>query len=288
MNTQKIARINGGQDGAIFGSELFRLDTDGTGFVYDLSALPLTDIANLPPKASFSLDRGAGITPHSNAVCFGSEFYAPDDPYPLLYSNVYNNYAAAEDPLHGVCCVYRLQRCGGEITATLVQLIAVGFTEDPSLWKASEEHHGPRPYGNFLIDREANAYYAFVMRDDPLGTRYFRFDVPSVHDGELDPVYNVRKVVLKETDIRETFDMPQHRYIQGAACHEGKIYSTEGFDHDTVNVPAIRIIDLAAKTERYIPLPPLGIHEEPEMIDFHNGVCLYSDVAGNLYSADFS
>jgi hypothetical protein len=31
----------------------------------------------------------------------------------------------------------------------------------------------------------------------------------------------------------------------------------------------------------------MGYNCEPEMIDFHNGVCYYSDVMGNLYSLEF-
>ena len=39
MKIEQVANIHIGQDGAIYGTELFRLDKDGTCEVYDLSAL---------------------------------------------------------------------------------------------------------------------------------------------------------------------------------------------------------------------------------------------------------
>ena len=70
--------------------------------------------------------------------------------------------------------------------------------------------------------------------------------------------------------------------------HGGYLYSTEGFANDMVNRPAIRIISLADKAQvAYMDLTELGYYAEPEMIDFYNGACLYSDAHGNLYTVDF-
>ena len=283
MEIKKIGKIRGCQDGAIYGDELFRFDHRGHCAVYDLTQLGDEDVGTLAPIGEFTLDRAETILPHSNAVCFGCEFYAEGDSYPLLYSNIYNNYAKAENPLRGVCCVYRLERVENAYKTTLVQLIEIGFCEDAELWKASEERHGARPYGNFLVDRENGAYYAFVMRNQALGTRYFRFDLPSVQDGEYDPAWGVKHVVLQKSDIKESFDLSYHYYMQGGALQNGKIYSTEGFRNDTVNRPAIRVIDLAFKTEMRVDIMELGFAEEPEFIDFYQGKCLYSDAPGNLY-----
>ena len=93
MKIEKIARIAEGQDGAIYGTELFRFDHTGACNVYKTEDLKRGDASELRPLATFRLDRSDVIAPHSNAVCFGREFYERDDEYPLLYSNVYNNYA---------------------------------------------------------------------------------------------------------------------------------------------------------------------------------------------------
>lgn len=278
MQIKKIDKINGGQDGAIYGSELFRFDEKGNCTVYDLKELGKSE-----PIAEFKLDRADEIAPHSNAVSFGCDFYVEGDEYPLLYTNIYNNYADKEKKLIGVCCVYRIQKSSNGFASSLVQLIEIGFCEDASLWKSYDDKHGVRPYGNFLADREERTYYAFVMKDRENVTRYFKFDLPNVNDGEYDCELKVRKYTLSSNEIKESFDVEYHRFIQGAAVYKGKIYSTEGFGDDKVNRPAIRIIDLETKKMQCIDIMDLGYTEEPEFIDFYDGRCLYSDAMGNLY-----
>ena len=288
MKIKQIAKISGGQDGAIINDQLFRFDTRGKGFVYDLADIEAETVKELDAIGSFVLDKADSIVPHSNSVCWGTEYYDPNDEYPLLYTNIYNNYAKSEDKLIGVCCVYRVEHKENEFKTTLVQLIEIGFTDDPALWKAYTDRDGVRPYGNFVIDRENGYYYAFVMRNEALGTRYFKFKIPSVSEGNVDPTYNVKRVVLTADDICDKFDCPYHRYVQGAIAHGRYIYSTEGFHNDQINRPAIRLINLDTKAEeRYIDLLDMGYLCEPEMIDFHNGTCYYSDAGGNLYSIEF-
>ena len=219
MKIKQIAKISSGQDGAIRNNQLFRFDTRGKCFVYDLLDIDANSVKELEPIGSFVLDKAELIVPHSNSVCWGTEFYDPNDEYPLLYSNVYNNYAKADDKLIGVCCVYRVERTEGNFKTTLVQLIEIGFTDDPSLWKAYPDRDGVRPYGNFVIDCRAGYYYAFVMRSEELGTRYFKFKIPSLSEGEVDSIYGVKRVVLTPEDICDKFDCPYHRYVQGAIVH---------------------------------------------------------------------
>jgi len=287
MKIEKIAVIKGGQDGAIYGSELFRFDARGNCRVYDLSALKNNDVTSLEETASFRLDRCEELAPHSNAVCFGCEFYDRGDEYPLLYTNIYNNYARNEDKLTGVCLVYRIFREGEGFGSQLVQMIEIGFTEDSDLWKAYPDRHGVRPYGNFLVDTDTRSYWGFVMRNEELGTRYFRFDLPSVHQGETDARYGIKRVVLAKEDIREYFDCGYHHYIQGAILRDGKIYSTEGFTNDERERPAIRIIDLGKGAERYFDIMSIGYPDEAEFIDFYKGQCLYGDAHGALYRVEF-
>ena len=287
MKIRKVGKIGGGQDGAIYKNELFRFDTRGRCSVYDLSAMP-KDASDAIPTATFTLDRAKDIVPHSNAVCFGTERFCEGDEYPLLYSNIYNNYASGEDKRIGVCCVYRLERSEDGYKSTLVQLIKIGFCEDSTRWRMSEGAHGTRPYGNFLVDIDTGSYYAFVMRSEEQGTAYFKFDIPSVHSGDIDPALGIRCAVLGVSDIKEEFTCPYHRYVQGATVHGGYLYSTEGFANDTVNRPAIRIISLSSKAQvAYMDLTELGYYAEPEMIDFYNGDCYYSDAHGNFYTVDF-
>ena len=288
MKIKQIAKIAGGQDGAIIHNQLFRFDTKGRCLVYDLLDMEADNVKELEPIGSFVLDKADLIVPHSNSVCWGTDFYDPNDEYPLLYSNIYNNYAKTDNKLIGVCCVYRVERTEGIFKTTLVQLIEIGFTDDHTLWKAYPDRDGVRPYGNFVIDSEGGYYYAFVMRNKELGTRYFKFKIPAISEGSADQIYSVNRVILTPDDICDSFDCPYHRYVQGAIAHGKYIYSTEGFHDDQTNRPAIRIIDLEKRTEeRYIDLLEIGYRCEPEMIDFYNGTCYYSDAGGNLYSIEF-
>jgi len=267
------------QDGAIWKNELFRLDHRGNCVVRDMDTLK--------PKAAFVLDMADVIVPHSNCVFFGCEYWQEGDEFPLLYSNIYNNYAGAEDPLCGVCCAYRLWRteCGFE--TKLVQLIRIGFTDDRDLWRSCE--NDVRPYGNFVADRDEKRLYAFVMRDAVQETRYFAFRMPGVREGVVCEKYGVPVATLMPEDILEQFDTPYHLYIQGACCHKGKIYSAEGFGAWAPDIPAgIRVIDLNAKQqEDYVNLDTMGYQPEPECIDFFGDTCVYADAEGNFYEAKF-
>ena len=129
------------------------------------------------------------IVPHSNSVVFGNEYYNSEDEFPLLYTNIYNNYAKKDNPLRGVCLLYRLQKKQEKFFTTLVQMIEIGFVNNENLWISGEDTKDIRPYGNFVINTKNNKYYAFVMRDKTRTTRYFSFDLPKVHDGEMDETF---------------------------------------------------------------------------------------------------
>lgn len=279
MELIKRGQISAGQDGAIWGGLLFRFETRGQCHVYDLSR------EEIPEVGSFRLDRWEEICPHSNSVAFGGEYYSEGDEFPLLYSNIYNNHAKAEDPLEGVCCVYRITRQGASFQSTLVQLLRIGFTGNDALWGI---HGNIRPYGNFAPDREKGLLYAFTMRDADQVTRYFAFPMPGCREGAPDEKLGVPMRILSESEIMFQFDCPYHRFVQGACVHEGLIYSLEGFTNDAVNAPAFRIIDPQARCQKaFVLCADLGAAVEPECIDFQGKLCWYSDAHGNLYNLLF-
>ena len=282
MKIKKLGKIVGGQDGAVYNGLLFRFDAKGNCSVYKTEDLSDTSI----PVSEFILEKSEIIAPHSNSVVFGNAYYSEEDEFPLLYSNVYNNYAKSDNKLKGVTCVYRLQKSGNTFSTTLVQLIEIGFVED-SLW-TSENRADVRPYGNFVIDTEKSVYYAFTMRDEEKSTRYFSFNLPKVTSGEYDETFGVNKVTLKKEDIIDFFDCDYHRYIQGAAFDNGIIYSLEGFTEDKNNPPAIRLIDPVSKSQKAVyHFSDFGLTVEPEFIDFDGGNCYYADNHGNIYSLSF-
>lgn len=281
MKFTKFAQMHPAQDGAIWGKYLFRFGSRGECVVYRLDEAGLAEIYR------FYLDRASELAPHSNAVCFGTEYYAPEDEFPLLYTNIYNNYSACRNRMEGVCCVYRVTRDGETFTSELVQLVEIGFVRDPNLWCSGWEQGDVRPYGNFAVDRDTDTLWAFTMRDEANTTRYFSFRLPRLAEGETDSALGVRKVTLTGADILRKFDTPYHRYLQGACIHAGKLYSVEGFSADTENPPALRIIDLwQEKQIVHANLEDYGLTVEPEFIDFQAERCIYSDAEGSVFLLD--
>ena len=90
MKIQGLGKIGGGQDGAIYNGILFRFNHLGHGAAFDLSKAGEGKV--LSPFATFVLDKSDILAPHSNAVFFGTHFYEEGDEFPLLYSNIYNNF----------------------------------------------------------------------------------------------------------------------------------------------------------------------------------------------------
>lgn len=281
MKITEVSKICSGQDGAFWGDFLFRFDAKGMCHVYDASSLDGGwEETSVPEIASFQMGEGEAYIPHFNAVVFGTEYAEAGDEFPILYANLYNNYAREADRREGTLCAYRLTRDGERFGMTLKQVITVGFVHD-SLWM-SEDGKDVRPYGNFVIDTQKGLLHAFTMRDGDHTTRYFTFKLPTLSDGDL--------VVLTKEDILSYFDTAYANYIQGACCHEGLIYSTEGFslEHAPDIPPAIRVIDPAAKKElRHVHLPDLGLKKEAEWIDFRCGACYYIDCEGTVYRVEF-
>lgn len=228
MKIEKLSKVKDGrQDGAISNGFLFSFNHLGECAVYRLDLLEcMKEEAEV--FSEFVLDKKDILMPHSNSVMFGNEYYNENDEFPLLYTNIYNNYSNCEEQLKGVCLVYRIQRTGCTFETTLVQMIEIGFVED-ELWSSVGEKADQRPFGNFVVDTKQSLLYAFTMRDNTKTTRYFSFGLPKVADGEICEKYGVKKVVLKKTDIKEYFDCDYHHFVQGASCREGKIYSLEGF-----------------------------------------------------------
>lgn len=273
-----------GQDGAIFGDFLFRFANDGNCFVYSLS--------RQEKIAEFCIDKTDLLKPHSNAVAFGTERFDPADEFPLLYTNIYNNYAKQDERLEGVCCVYRITRKDNEFAGTLVQVIRIGFVEDLSLWKSLPGREDVRPYGNLVPDVLRGKLYAFLMRDKEHVTRYFCFDLPKLSDGEYCERWGVKVVTLHKEDVLSQFDDEYMHFMQGACAYDGKIYSAEGFDMkspDQIDRPGIRVIDMDAQKQLYYyDLYALGKDLEPELMDFEGDTLYYMDIAGNTYAVEFA
>ncbi len=265
----RISQIGGGQDGAIYNDKLFSFGSSGECTVYNVNDWSVI--------SNFTLDKSDILAPHSNSVCFGNLYYDKADEYPLLYSNIYNNNAS----FPGVVNVYRIIENNSVFSSELVQVIKVAFTDDPTKWAS-----GVRPYGNFVVDTDKGHLWAFVMDDTTRTTKFFSFSMPALDKGIYSESYGCRLVSLEYGDIKKTFSTKYFNYLQGCCYYDGKIYSSEGFTNDGVNVPTLRVIDLTTeRIEKSISLPEkFNLNVEPEFLYVYNGLLYYKDVVGNLYS----
>lgn len=280
MEFTKVAMIHKGQDGAVWGRFLFRFDADGKCYVYDLTRAQNGE--PMEPASEFLLGSCETICPHSNSVTFSGTYFEDTDEFPLLFSNVYNNYAREENRREGMCCVYRLKRQGTMFSAELVATLEVEFTGDSTLWR-SPNVEDIRPYGNFVVDSKNKKLYVFTMRDESHTTRYFRFPLPEIAQAQAHS--GVQRILLRKTEMEDFFDCEYHHFIQGACVKDGKIYSLEGFTDSKENPPAMRIISTEnRRQEACIFFGDHGLSVEPELIDFAGNICYYCDHSGNLYT----
>ena len=284
LEYERLINIGACQDGAIWNETLFALNSKGTGTVYDLKSLAQI--------GKFTLDGSDVLKPHANSVCFGNTYYEDGDKYPLLYVSVYNNYQSSSDRMEGTCCVYRITELDGSFTTQLVQVIRIGFTEDPTLWKSIADNGDVRPYGNFFVDTDNDKFYAYVMRDSDKTTRFFGFDIPELSDGVYNDTYGCNLVTLEKTDIKRQFDTVYINYMQGVTYTNGVVISAEGFEYgDSRGNPVLRIIDLS--TEAVVAtyyLENYNLKGEPEIvsIDFSTNKLYYASLDGELLVLEIS
>jgi len=272
-----------GQDGAIYGDELFRFDSKGNCTVYSLASQQVI--------GKFTLDKADILAPHSNAVSFGAARISPEDEYPLLYTNIYNNYSAAADRMEGVCCVYRIMRENGSYSSKLIQVIRIGFADDLDMWKSLPDNGDVRPYGNFIADAFENKLYAFTMRDAANATRYFEFPLPAADAGAYCEKLDANVVTLTANHIISMFDSEYSNYLQGACAYGGMLFSVEGFtvqEADHPRRPRMQVIDMQNKKQlACVELCSIGLFVEPELIDFADEKLIYMDASGAVYNIEF-
>ncbi len=282
LKYESIGSVHGGQDGAIYGGYVVRFGGAGDGCV--------TRLDTREELCRFTVDRVDEFKPHSNAVFFGTEKYDENDEFPLLYTNLYNNYYNCEDQREGMLCVYRLTRDGNDFSTKLVQLIRIGFVNNLALWRSMEDGSDIRPYGNFILDTDTNKLYAFVIRDKDKVTRYFEFDMPRLADGDICPKCGLPVVKLTEEMITAQFDGEYSHYIQGACVSDSLLYSTEGGTVRDANAtnpsnpPRLQVMDLKSKTQvADVALWKFGLLLEPEFISYYDGKLYYSDCSGAMF-----
>ena len=170
----------------------------------------------------------AGNTSHCNNASFGSNRFAKDDLFPLLYvSGCYGDKA---------CYVTRLL----PDSSLLIQRIFY----DSDCFPIAQD---------WCVDADGGYLYAFGGKRG--GTLYLKkFVLPSV---------DVREVRLTDDDVLQTIPITCVRVAQGSKIKDGYAYLPDG---DSPGNYWLHVVDLATGQEvRTIDLNPIGL--EPEGVD---------------------
>lgn len=204
------------------------------------------------------------VNPHGNAVSFGVKA-SDTDPFPPIYVTGYNGDDNGVALPWGTCFVYSVDAAYG---LQLVQRIAIDSDFlNSEMWKGDGiSRVGIIKYGNFVVDTDKNKLYVFTcMKNGAKGmTRVFVFDIPDL---------GVSSVTLTASDVLAYYDLPLYRWVQGATCHEGKLYISCGNAALVDNSPGLAIVDLNAFIQvGYVPLREYML--EPEMVVAYNGAIL--------------
>ena len=252
------------QDGCIYNDVLFLFSSNGLCTIFNISNKQMICSSQLPTYK--------GYCPHSNSVSFGKKF-CDTDTYPLLYSNIYNNYPNIADSF-GMCLVYRI------IDETLfefklMQVIKIGFTNDANLWYDNSDNASP--YGNFLICGDDLWVYVNIFGSSI--TRFFSFKTPAIIVSD-----DIDFCILTKDNIQEMFDTDLFKYIQGGTSRGTNLVSLEGFGTE-LSPSFLRIISLTTKTIQSIDLGFYLNTLEPEFVSFYNNLLIVGTYEGKFFSS---
>lgn len=75
MNLKPVAKIEGGQDGAVWKDYLLRFDHEGHCCVYHMKEIEESEGGVVSPWLRSALDMAQRLKPHCNSVMFGNEYY---------------------------------------------------------------------------------------------------------------------------------------------------------------------------------------------------------------------
>ena len=103
-------------------------------------------------------------------------------------------------------------------------------------------------------------------------------------------MWNVPVVTLTQAQIEEQFDTDYVNYMQGAICHNGLLYSLEGFTHpNDRGIPKIRLFNTEIKKQVFeADFTKYGLLDEPELIDFYDDKIYYVNHNGDVYTLTFT
>ena len=221
------------QGGDCWGDYFFQFVNNNTAVrIYDLDSRTLIQTAKIA-------QRGFVSSCHCNSVCFGPDFYAEGDEFPLIY--VSTGYASGG---YTGSLVYRITRVDDQFSFTLVQTLK--FPVDKSSWTE------------------------FIPTDDGFGLLcytservIFKVRLPKVEEGDL---------VIDRSQALETFQFtPQPDWMkssrnQDRLFYRGKLVFVSGVPQSGEASVFVMLNFETLEREKILDLKEIGLRNESESI----------------------
>lgn len=246
------------QSAAVYGDYMF-LVTKGRGriYIYNLKEKSLVYTIKLP--ASSEYDYLGSDLYHSNQASFGIDFYAYDDPFPLLYIS-----QRARSDLRCFVEVFRIVPVLNEsgdgyksIDAQLVQTVFFpAMTQDNSLGNV-----------NCVIDSEKRLMYTYSRNNNKEEDNYGECKVSCFNIPPIGQNY----VYLEDRDILSSFMLGCSAVnMQGGCIKDGVLYIGQGYK--SAGYIYLNVVDLYNNSLLgRIDLLNQGVKWEPEGCFYYHG-----------------
>lgn len=262
------------QGGAIYGDFLVSFDAADhgmkpNGHIYDVNTgKKICDIT-----LGSTLEGKQYHIPHANQVSFSSEFYDGQSEFPLLYVSQVNG-GNGEKDIRGErgVLVYNLRKLGeGKYEPEMVQAIIPDLEDDELMQKLG--NYTP----NYVVD---NDKHQFVIIGYPNDSWFRLSGSQPVAIVDMPPI-GQKEVVLRNSDIVDSYSLPVSLAPQQSFCYNGKVYSSCGIPKQA----SLRIINLEGKSVEYYRDMTDITKGEPQFLGLWKGKLLYYefDKSGLMY-----
>lgn len=229
----------------------------GKIYMYSLKEKKL--ICSCIMTAMTELNDSGGNIYHCNQTCFGSDYYDPNDPFPLLYIS-----QRARSDKRCFTEVFRIiaYKSDSDTEYSSFELQLVQIIYYPPMSEANSLGNV-----NTVIDRENHLLYTYSRNNVRSDENYRQckiscFAIPDVHQSE---------VYLEDSDIKTSYMIDCSAYFMQGACIQGKyLYIARGASG--VGYIDINVIDLIKqRLKGQYNLLENGFKWEPEGCFYYKG-----------------
>jgi len=263
--------LNGpvGQSGACYGDYLFVASVYLKDIaMYNMRTKSLVYTLNATNFADFIKDSPSVY--HCNQACFGPDFYAEGDPFPLLYISQRNN-------VNGRCFYQVFRIIMPELEGE--EYDSFSLEQVQTIYLPAMNIRNSLGNANLIIDGENRLMYTYSRNNKSTDFNYGQckisvFSLPELTDTE---------VVYETMDILDSYYLGCSAVnMQGGVIHDNKLYIGQGYK--SCGYINLRIVDLEnKKLEKTVDLLNAGFTAEPEGLYVFDNRLMMSVNGASIY-----